>query len=74
MIAGEITVGDLVAKARQSGLESVVASNQYGMHFILGDSGHPSNRGGILHRDDSMPWDELRRLAESINQLLSADQ
>lgn len=73
MSAEEMTVGDLVAKARKSGAESVVASEQYGMHFLLVATGHPANRGGILHRDDAMPFDDLRRLAESINQLLSAD-
>jgi hypothetical protein len=72
MSTAEITVGDLVTKAREAGAESVVASSQYGMHFILVATGHPHNRGGILHRDDAMPLDELRRLAESINQLLSA--
>ena len=73
MITAEITVGDLVTKARESQATTVVASRQYGMHFILVATGHPHNRGGILHRDDDMPWDDLLRLAESINQLLAAE-
>ena len=73
MTAADPILDELRSKALQAGATAVVASDQYGMRFLLVDKGSSANIGGILHRDDSLPWDDLVLLAASLNQILASD-
>lgn len=57
-------VNSIVVKAIQAGRESVLASTQYGMGFIL------SCENEILFRDDSLSHSLRSAIADEVNELL----
>ena len=57
-------VNSIAEKARNAGRSSVLASNQYGMGFIL------SSENEILYRDDKLSANFMRAIAGDVNSIL----
>ncbi len=71
-----IMTAQQIAERAPEGVTRVVASSQYGMGFIL--TYHPpyghrlSNL--ILHRDDALPYEEMKDLAGEVTEILSRNR
>lgn len=59
-----------VKVCRRAGVEKVMAAIHHGcLHFLL--SCGPENGGGIVFRDDSYSYEQLKELADEVNGVLS---
>jgi hypothetical protein len=62
------TVSQVLVTCEQAGVGKVIAADHHGMIFLLSDG--PDQIGGIVYRDDTLKYSDMKSLAGEVNAAL----